>query len=430
MRSAFDHYVAAGDVDGAVAVAAHPLSISLGMRQTEIAQLVADALRLVPTDSHAAARLLASHGWFSGIAEGDYARADTALGRALSIARRHDDAVLERRALANASWVDAWHFRWQDGIEKGLRAIELARRAADEHTEIAAHRCITWAATATGEREQAGSHTERTLALAQRLRERWWLASASYDSARLSLYVGDWESARRMTDISLTAQSRDGRPLAMRALLEYELGNFDTGAAYAAQLQELVASVAPPGPIAEHYFFASLIPVVGRIAGIGGKDEAAKAAGEHLLSMTLQAAPALAMAARTGLALIAVRQGDAEAAKRLYAALESLRGTGSIIVPLTFDRVLGLLAVTTCQLDAAMAHFEEGLSFCDRAGYRPEYAWTASDYAEALVARSAKGDTELAAVLRENALRIASELGMRPLAQRVLSSREIIHASL
>jgi hypothetical protein len=77
-----------------------------------------------------------------------------------------------------------------------------------------------------------------------------------------------------------------------------------------------------------------------------------------------------------------------------------------------------------------MSHFEEGLRFCDRAGYRPEYAWTASDYAEALVARSGKGDTELAAILRENALRIASELGMRPLAQRVLSAREVIHASL
>jgi DNA-binding SARP family transcriptional activator len=416
MRRAFDHYLRAGDVDGAIAVAAHPLPYSVGMRQTEIPQLLGDALSLVPDESHAAGRVLASHGWFSGIAEGDYARADTALQRALSIAQRHDDLELERRTLANASWVDAWHFRWQDGIEKGLRAIELARRASDGYTAIVAHRCVAWATAAIGEREQARSHTDNALAVAERLGERWWRASASFDSARLSVYEGDWESARRMSDISLTAQSQDPRGLAMRALLEYELGNFDTGAAYAAQLQELVGTVAPPGPIAEHYFFACLVPLVGQIAPVAGKNEGAKAAAERLLSMTPQAAPALAMTARTGLALIAVQQGDTKAAERLYAALKPQHGIASMVVPLTIDRVLGMLAATSGHLDTAMGHFEEGLNFCERAGYRPEYAWTASDYAEALLLRNGSGDRESASILQGNALRVANQLGMRPLA--------------
>ena len=131
-----------------------------------------------------------------------------------------------------------------------------------------------------------------------------------------------------------------------------------------------------------------MIPLVGRIAGIADNNEAAKAAGEQLLSMTPQPAPALAMAASTGLALIAVQQRDVKAAERYYAALKPQRGTASMFVPLTIDRVLGLLAVTIGHREAAMAHFEDGLDFCHRAGYRPEYAWTASDYAEALLSRN------------------------------------------
>jgi hypothetical protein len=58
--------------------------------------------------------LLAQHGWYSGIVEADHGEAHRAFQRALSIAQRQNDAVLERRTLANAAWVDVWHFRPQD----------------------------------------------------------------------------------------------------------------------------------------------------------------------------------------------------------------------------------------------------------------------------------------------------------------------------
>ena len=48
------------------------------------------------------------------------------------------------------------------------------------------------------------------------------------------------------------------------------------------------------------------------------------------------------------------------------------------------DRVLGLMAVFIGELDDAAGHFEDALSFCLRAGYLPEYAWTAHDYANTL----------------------------------------------
>ena len=427
LRRAFEHYAQAGDVSRAVTVAAHPIPFSLGIGYTEMPELIARALTLVSADSHEAGRLLSSYGWFSGITEGDYDDAEAALTRALEIAQRHNDAALERRILANAAWVDVWHFHWQDGLEKGLRAIELARRAADEHTEIAARRSVGWGLTATGAREQDRSHTAETLALAERLRERWWLASASADGARLSLYEGDWQAARQMGDVSLTAQPRDPRPLAMRALLEYEVGDFDAGAAYIARLQEVAESAPPPGPIAEHAYRATLIPLIGRIANADERLDAARAAAERLLSQP-RLVPVLAMLARSGLALIAVQRSDADSAEGLYGALESQRGTASFFIPLAFDRLLGLLAVTFGRVDAALAHFEDGLAFCDRAGYRPEHAWTACDYAEALLARGRPGDRDKAVALQDVGLATARELEMRPLMERILARREILTA--
>ena len=111
--------------------------------------------------------------------------------------------------------------------------------------------------------------------------------------------------------------------------------------------------------------------------------------------------PALQLYARTALGLIAARRGDAGAARTLYAEIESQRGTASFFVPLTLDRLLGLLAATSGDLEAATAHFEAGLVFCERAGYEPERGWTASDYAEALRRRAGPGDDEKAGELEE-----------------------------
>ncbi len=230
---AFDYYARAGDVSQAVTVASHPVPLSLGLGYTSFPDLIARALNFVAPDSHEAGRLLAQHGWYSGIVEADHAEAHRAFQRALSIAQRQNDAVLERRTLANAAWVDVWHFRPQDCLREGLRAIELAGTAGgDEQPEIDARRSIIWALMGSGELEQVRTHTEAGFALANKVRDRWSLASAGFDRARLAVYEGDWQTARHMSEVGSKAQPRDPRALAMRALVEYEVGDFDAGAAY------------------------------------------------------------------------------------------------------------------------------------------------------------------------------------------------------
>ncbi len=82
-------------------------------------------------------------------------------------------------------------------------------------------------------------------------------------------------------------------------------------------------------------------------------------------------------------------------------------------------------AHTLGNLDQATAHFEDTLLFCRRAGYRPELAWACCDYADTLLQRNEPGDREKAMSLLDESLAISSELGMRPLMERVLSRREI-----
>src|SRR5262245_6757968 len=419
LRRAFDYFAEAGKLREAVAVAAHPLPLSLRFGYTDAAELSARALTLVSQDSHEAGALLATHGWFSGFIEADYDDAQRAFQKALSIADRDDDAVFKRRTLHNAAFIDAFHLRWRECLAKGLPAVELARHAGDPGTEIPARRAVAFSLVATGEREQGRFHTSAALAHAEQLHESWWLTSTSFSNELLCLYEGDWRTAREMSELGLAAGPRDPRHLGLRAALEYELGNQDEGATYLARLREVAESVTPPGPIADYVFLSLTIPLVGR-TGSAVKLDVAEAAAERLLALP-RLAPALRLYASSGLAMIAVQRSDGDAAALQYRVLEAQRGTASFFVPLTFDRLLGQLALTFGRIEAAVAHFADGLAFRHRAGYRPEYAWTASDYADALL-RSDAEDSEKVCALHEEALAIACELGMRPLEERLSST--------
>ncbi len=84
--------------------------------------------------------------------------------------------------------------------------------------------------------------------------------------------------------------------------------------------------------------------------------------------------------------------------------------------------------MTMGNLDQGVAHYEEALAFCRKAGYRPELAWTCCDCADTLLQRNEPGDREKAMSLLDESLAISSELGMRPLMERVLSRRDILKA--
>ena len=79
-------------------------------------------------------------------------------------------------------------------------------------------------------------------------------------------------------------------------------------------------------------------------------------------------------------------------------------------------------------LDRAGVHFEDGLAFCGKAGYRPELAWICCDYSDMLRERDTEGDLSRAITLLDESLTISSELGMRPLMERVMLRRVTLGA--
>jgi DNA-binding SARP family transcriptional activator len=427
LRRAFDHYVETGDVDRAIAVASHPLPLSFRFRYTDAAELIARALTLVSPESREAGGLLAQQGWFHGFIEGDYDGAQRDFRQALSIAERERDTTVERRTLANAAFVDAFHLRWGDCLEKGTRGIELAREDGDPSTEIPASRAVVFALTAMGERGRARSLVGSALARAEQLRERWWLTSTSFNNEVLCLYEGDWQTAREMSELGLAADPRDPRHLSLRAVLEARLGDDDAAAAYLDRLRDVALASPPPGPIVDHIQLALAGPLVaGHLSGDERLD-GARAAAEGVLLLP-KLSPLLAIYATTGLALIAVHRGEPDNASWLHDTLAAQQGTASYFVPLSYDRLLGLLAATAGRIDAALGHFADGLAFCARAGYRSERAWTAADFADALLEHTGTDGRVKALELQDEALELARELAMRPLVERVLARRQLLGA--
>ena len=423
-RRAFDFYAGAGDVDQVVAVGSYPLA-GVGARMVHNARLIPRALALVPPNSLAAGNLLYRHGWELGRMEGDYDAAQNAFNQALSIADQEKDRSLEMWTRAYLTYVNFHHARYQVALENGPRGIELAQQLNEPKAEVLASYYTAHSLISLGEFDEARQHASRTQAVGERLRDRLWSTAANLPNQFLCHATGDFKAAIELNDQGLALSSMDRRHLGHRALLEYETANFIQGEIYLDRLIESI-SLFTAGPANAAETAAFIIPMVARISGIPHRLPVAQEAATTLLS-TPSANPQAVRSARCGLALLAVAQGDATAAREQYAALKSQRGIASFAA-LTTDRVLGLLAHTMGNLDLAAEHFEEALAFCRKADFRPELAWTCCDYADTLLQRNEPGDREKAMSLLDGSLAISSELGMRPLMERVLSRRDILKA--
>ena len=158
--------------------------------------------------------------------------------------------------------------------------------------------------------------------------------------------------------------------------------------------------------------------MIAYITGDTSQLEFAKNLAETVLSLPA-AIPFYTNMARAALALQAVQQVDAASAREQYAVLKFVPGI--MLLYVNTDRILGLLANTMGNSDAEVAHFEDALTFCRKAGYRPELAWTCFDYGDALLQRNEPGHRGKSMSLLDESLAISTELGMRTLLERVIA---------
>ena len=420
LSRAFEYYEKSEDVERAVAVAETPIAGFGFGHPTGLGQIIERALALVPPESHQAGRLLSRYGRVLGMEEGNCDGADAALAQALVIARRDGDTTLESRILITAANVDIFHLRPQEGLEKALRAIDLASHAGDVAIEVPARHWASGAMLLLGDLEGLQQQSRHLLLSAERLRDRYWLASALWRNENGSALKGDFQEARDFSDRGLSVSATDHRLLATRVLLEYQVGESEHRLAHLGRLLEVVRL--STGPTAANGKTAIILPLVVRITGQPDLLIPAQAIAETILSSPA-VTPLIALEARNGLALLAVQRDDSDLAREEHNIIEPILRNFPIRL-ISTDRLLGLLAHTIGDLDQAMTHFEDALTYCRGAGYRPELAWTSCDYADTLRQRNNGNDHERAMSLLDESLAIATELGMLPLMERVVVRQE------
>ena len=423
LTRAFDYYEKEGDVETALQVAEYPVMATTGI--TGITYLIARALDLAGPDSHRSGRLWGRYIRAAALERGDYRQADGAYLRAIEIARRERDTALEVHAYADAGSVDGYYLELPQGLEKCIRAIDLAAHVRRPDLESTA---LNWAATillVTGRPVRARHYAEACLANAEKLRDGYRIAGAIDNLEDLARLEGDWDLARELSDYGLRITPRDGRLLAFRAVLEYEAGIKDQGDAFFGRLIEAIEG-REIGPTLLNTCAALCLPVITEITGMDGHSDIGRLAAERVIGSP-EAPPGLLLSARAGRALTALSQRDAATAETLYERLLPHSGIMVYGGVTAVDRILGLLAGLTGRSEQANSHFASAARLCQRAGYRPEYAWNAYSWAAVLagrygdVSRPPKGFTgnaDKALALLDEALDISQELGMGPLAAK------------
>ena len=421
---AFDYFMDEGNVAAAVAVAKYPLLFTSGL--PHVTHMVTRALTLVADNSLNAGYLLSRFGLLLNLETGDYLRAQEFLAKALLIAQSEGDVSLEIQALSNAADVAWYRMSGPKVLENSSKAIELARGIDDPQAESCSRFLAAFVQLASGNHLEARRHAGEMLSRVESLRDRSLLTQAYLINMHVSRLVGDWESAREFSDRGLALSPRHSWLLGLRSILEFELGDFELGETYLQRTMDVMLETAPGPNESEYQTPAWAIPTIRRITGDSGRFGLAEEAARSVLSYpscTLRLS-----SLRFALALIPVVRNDAADAELRYNDLVPLRDSVMSGDPLTIgmatmDRVFGLLAATMCQFDQAVKHFDDAISFCEGAGYRPELAWACCDCADTLIQRKAAGDRQRADSLVSQATMIASELGMKPLLDRLIANK-------
>ena len=225
---AFEYYAGVGDVAQAVAAAEFPIE-TLGTRIPGLAEFMARAITLVPADSHEAGRLLSRYGGIIGGA-GDYEGAQKALEQAIAIARREEDVPLEVQTLTYAADVSGRHLHWQESVDNGLRAIELATGDETPWTKVLSRVWTARSLLRMGDLDAARPHALFLTGLAEmRTTRRSHVSNSLVPISSLSYLEGNWKAFREYSDRGLEASPENPELLLPRVLLECQTGESALG---------------------------------------------------------------------------------------------------------------------------------------------------------------------------------------------------------
>jgi DNA-binding CsgD family transcriptional regulator len=240
----------------------------------------------------------------------------------------------------------------------------------------------------------------------------------------------------RAAQALLSGRFADAEALARAAIkLGARLPGLDASGAYGMQMFTIArerGELAQVAPLVRDFIratpsAATWRPALALILAELGELEAAKTELEALAAENFQALPrdSLWLACVAYLAEVCECVGDRTHASALYALLAPWSGrnvvAGSVVVCYgPADRFLGMLCSVLGRWDDAERHFVAAVDMNTRQGATPWLAHTQYRYAGMLLERAQAGDHERARALMESALRLAKDLGMRSLQDRLV----------
>ena len=412
--SAFQNFIEANDLDSAIQVALSPV----GPGHTGVPELVERSLNMAERSSPDYANLLSHRGLLLADMAGDYEAAQDAFDLALELADQRDDLLSKMWILARSGHVDLYHKRPESCLEKHKVAIDINRQIGDPFVEIYAGECVVSANLCLGDPDAAMSQAIKMGEQSERARYRLGIISSLVSQACITSFLGEWDSARSFLSEAIQLNPTNIGLNKAGLLVERATGNAVDATPYEQQLEAICDSSSP----------GSIICFIARShVGLGAADTrvlpGASGAAERMLQSPAAAIPAVKAFANVALALAAVQNGDKKSASALYLELERPSTVYPLLDPcsISLDRLMGLLALTSGELDAAHTHFERAIEFLRTAGYGPELALTSFEYGRWLRDDESEESQLKADIALSEAGQIAERLDMTPLISSIES---------
>ncbi|MCH8235400.1 MAG: AAA family ATPase [Chloroflexi bacterium] len=416
-------YLELGDSSSAIELAQFPARFT---PLTGTAIVIARALEIADPLSIEAGRLNARYSIALVDNNADLDGARAALDRADTVAEEHGDLTLKARVLVHATQAEIAAYDMRKAVELGEPLIEAAEAADDDYCRVRLGLWLAMAYLGVGDREKAEQTVE--IALETSLKIKHPIHIRGNQNVRSVFHASRGAFGQAKDD--LPEHDRRGRESLLEWMIEAETG---------VEKALVAGAVDLPDPVGSRISFVARNSYAESISAVGRNTSS-----QELLNLArtfLQvegpdrpALPRETVPRAIAMGFLAEAEGDRETAGRVYEELSGYTGTASIGTFMPFDRLLGLLASLLGRHADAVQHFESAMELCRRAEFRPQLAWTCSDYAEMLLGRpdpsraSGPGDREKAIELQDEALAITQELGMRPLTERILARREILRA--
>ena len=419
---AFDAYVEAGENESALEVAQTyfpPVHDTVGL-----VELLIRALPLAEQGSLTHGFLLTALSRSYQLERYSQAPGESPLHEAQEIADRFDNdrLRLEILSLSSVGGLSAGTVAADEEMVSG--AIRLASDLGDDRAEFVLKEVFADRLLSIAEYVRAERMAAEALSAARRTRNRFNIATGLSVMAGLRLVSGDWATADELLEEGLAIDPDEPRLLMYKVLSLAEQGDVVLADELVHQMVEESRRQLGDRPSSSAWITMSDV-VVARITGSTPID----------LDWVVRALHNRKNSHfHSWIAYLRGANGLASNNKKMVSdALDGYKlpkdwhwRRGPFHCPHQFVApALNMIGRT----DEAVEAFEAGLEYLHKLGDRPGIVWLNTDYIELLLDRALPGDQEKANTLRDEAVVIATELGMKPHLQKLAKHSERLTTS-